>query len=106
MRDARAAITKLAPGGAGCRLSLDLRAALINLDASLERALGDSSDNLGAGPDQLEVFARLALVEEAAAADGSDAVAAVRTIVAPLGRRARGRARPFRSKRTRRDPSS
>lgn len=105
MRDARAAIKEIGPSFARSRLSLDLRAALINLDASLERALGDVS-NLGAGPDQLEVYSRLAAVQEAAAADGPDAVAAVSGILALLDRRASERPRKSRSRRTGPNPQS
>ena len=105
MRDARAAIKEIGPSFARSRLSLDLRAALINLDASLERALGDGS-NLGAGPDQLEVYSRLAAVQEAAVADGPDAVIAVKGIVGLLDRRTSERPRPSRPRRARPDSSS
>lgn len=91
MREAREAIKELGPGFARSRLSLDLRAALMNLDAALERALGAGRDNLGAGPDQLEVYSRLAVVQEAAAADGPEASAAVHGVIAMLDRRGQDR---------------
>lgn len=93
MRDARAAIKELGPGFTRSRLSLDLRAALINLDASLERALGHGNDNLGAGPDQLEVYSRLTVVQEVAAAEGADAIAAIDGIRTLLDRRTKARTR-------------
>lgn len=103
MRDARTAIKELGPSFARSRLSLDLRAALINLDASLERAVGDAGDNVGAGPDQLEVYSRLAVVQEAASADGPEAVAAVRAIVDLLDRRTSPRPKPVRLRRPKPD---
>lgn len=106
MREARAAIKELGPSFARSRLSLDLRAALINLDASLERAVGDKVDNVGAGPDQLEVYSRLAVVQEVASAEGPEAVAVVRAIVDMLDRRTSTRPRPARSRRPKPDSPS
>ena len=106
MREARAAIKELGPSFARSRLSLDLRAALINLDASLERAVGEGGDNVGAGPDQLEVYSRLAVVQELAFAEGPESVAVVRAIVEMLDRRTKPRARPIRSRRPKADSTS
>ena len=99
MREAREAIKTLAPGVAGSGLSLDLRAALLNLDAALARALSETDGNLGAGADQLEVYSRLAAVREAAESEPAEAAASVKAILDLLERRGPGRLRESRRRR-------
>ncbi|MEX2272653.1 MAG: hypothetical protein WD690_14365 [Vicinamibacterales bacterium] len=87
MAKAREAIRVVSPRAAGSGLSLDLRAALLNLDAALARALEANGNNTGAGANQLEVYTRLTTVRDIAAKEGPAASAAVRPIVSLLERR-------------------
>jgi hypothetical protein len=100
MREAREAIRTVGPGLAGSGLSLDLRAALLNLDAALARALSDVDGNLGAGADQLEVYSRLTTVREAAESESTEAAASVKAIVNLLERRGSRRLKEPRTPRT------
>ena len=91
MQGTREAIKGLAPGSGGNGLSLDLRAALLNLDAALARALShDGNDTAGA--DQLDVYSRLEAVREMAKTEGPKAIAAVKPVLITLERRRRTRA--------------
>ena len=99
MREAREAIKRLGPGLAGSGLSLDLRAALLNLDAALARALSEIDGNLGAGADQLEVYSRLMLVREAAESERAEAAASVKAILHLLERRSSRRLKESRTQR-------
>ena len=87
MREAQDAIKKIGPSFARSGLSLDLRAALLNLDAALTRALEQTGDNTGAGADHLEVYSRLSALRELAAAEGDTAVETIVPVVKALERR-------------------
>lgn len=86
MREARRVIKALAPAFASSHLSLDLRAALLNLDGALSRALAHDG-NMAAGADHLEVYSRLSAVHETASTEGPESLATVKPLLSLLDRR-------------------
>ena len=93
MREAKALIERLAPNFAASRLSLDVRAALLNLDGALTRAISHDGDNLGSGADHLDVYSRLAALRDTASAEGPQTLAIVEPVLGLLERRRDGSAR-------------
>jgi hypothetical protein len=87
MKEAQQAIKTIGPALARSGLSLDVRAALLNLDAALTRALTQSQDNMGAGADHLEVYSRMSALRELAATEGDATLHTIAPIVRALERR-------------------
>ena len=86
-------IQRLAPSAASATLSLNLRAALLNLDGALARAVAHDGDNLGSGADHMDVYSRLAAVRDTATSESAQALAAVEPVLGLLERRRDGSSR-------------